>query len=88
MASLNDNGGKLWLGAASYAKREMRTGAVKASGRRWLEVEDNVQRLQISRGAWQHDQPVDDAWCTRVWRFLKTVGHCSAHSVDLDRLTA
>ena len=30
-------------------------GAVSAFGRRWLEVEDNGQRLQISHGAWQHD---------------------------------
>ena len=41
VASLNGNGRKLWLGAASCARREMRTGAVKASGRRWLEVEGN-----------------------------------------------
>ena len=45
-------------------------------------------RRQEAHGAWQRDQLADDARRTRVRRFLKTVGHCSAHSVDLDRLTA
>ena len=49
-------------------------------------------RWQDAHGAWQRDQPVDDARRTRVRRFLKTVGHCSAHSVfpskpDSDTLT-
>jgi len=38
-------------------------------------------RRQDAHGAWQRDQPVDDARRTRVRRILKTVGHCSSDSV-------
>ena len=45
-------------------------------------------RRQEAHGAWLARQQAGNARRTCVRRFLKTVGHCSAHSVDLDRLTA
>ena len=56
--------------------------------RRWLEVEDNGQQLQISHGAWQRDQRSGDMCHPRGVCCLMNVSHCRSHSDNGNRLTA